>query len=119
MEPLQFSVNFLEAIAIGIVIGIVGCLILKYVRAISHIAYAEALLLFVLMYTSYALGDFCSTSGVTSLLVTGLVLSQYGYYSLSANGKFLSPVVFRNLAYLMQGIVFIMLGLSFFNFSTN
>jgi NhaP-type Na+/H+ or K+/H+ antiporter len=70
----------------------------------------------VCLYASYGLGDFLGTSGVSSLLITGLIFSQYGYYNLSANGKFLTPVLFKNLAFLFQGIVFILLGLGFISY---
>jgi NhaP-type Na+/H+ or K+/H+ antiporter len=69
------------------------------------------------MYTSYALGDLCKTSGVTSLLVTGLIFNQYGYYNLSTKAKSASLVVFKFLAYYFQGIVFILMGLGFLTLS--
>ena len=74
--------------------------------------------IFFISYLSYALTETLHYAGVISLIVVGVVLSSYGWYNLSDQGKQSTSLTFQLVGSLSQGLLFIFLGLSvFFNYT--
>jgi len=67
-------------------------------------------------FVAYCLGDICKTSGVASIIFTGLVLSIYGWYNLSPQGQVTSGLTFRFLGYLSECAIFATIGINIFLF---
>ena len=81
--PLKCLKFFSVSTAIGFGMGVFCCLSLKYIRTLTHSATSEITYVLMCGLISYFLGDLSETSGVASIIITGLMMSIYGYYSLS------------------------------------
>jgi len=64
----------------------------------------------------YATAEFAGFSGIIALLTAGVVMAHYAWYSLSAQGKHGSYLVFQTMGLAMQAFIFSYLGVSFFSF---
>jgi NhaP-type Na+/H+ or K+/H+ antiporter len=74
---------FITSIAIGSVCGFIGALMTKHFRFISHSAICEGSLIISLAMIGYFISEILELSGIVSLLMTSIVMSQYTYYNLS------------------------------------
>lgn len=68
---------------IGISVGALACLGLKYCRSLTYSATYETVFTLCMGFVSYALGDYSKASGVISCIITGMVLAVFGWYSMS------------------------------------
>jgi len=65
-------------------------------------------------FISYLIGDLY-TSGVVSIITTALMFAMYGWYNLSDQGKYVSGISYKMLAYTMEALVFAKLGIGLIN----
>jgi NhaP-type Na+/H+ or K+/H+ antiporter len=117
MVPANFFKNLSFAFLMGAAFGLVMCLTLKHIRAISHSPAAETLIIFTGMMSGYSLADWSigAGMGVPTIITQGIFMSTYGYYSLSSQGKLLSSQTLKFLGYFAEATVFVFIGLSLFN----
>jgi len=66
---------------------VIGALLFKHFRFLTNSPSGEILITFLLAYSSYLISDIFNLSGVISLLMSGIVLQNYSWYSLSKKGK--------------------------------
>ena len=60
----------------------------------------------------YFISEILELSGIVSLLMTAIVMSQYTFYNLSPQGRNTSTVIFNTLGYVAESSVFAYLGVS-------
>jgi len=84
---LSFVQLIVFSILIGLVMGIIGALLFKHFRFMKNSPSSEILITFLLAYSSYLISDIFHYSGVISLLMSGIILQNYSWYSLSKEGK--------------------------------
>jgi NhaP-type Na+/H+ or K+/H+ antiporter len=78
------SIKFLSiSTSIGVVLGIFCCLCLKHIRSLTQNASFEITFTLMCGFISYYLGDWTKTSGVVCIIITGVIMSIYGYYNMS------------------------------------
>ena len=104
------------SLLIGLAYGLCVSLLLKCCRACTKSVVAECSLIFAIAYLSYVTAEICNQSGIIALLVCGITMAHYAWYSLSPQGKSTSTVVFQFLGFLAEGFVFAYLGLTFFSY---
>jgi solute carrier family 9 (sodium/hydrogen exchanger), member 8 len=108
--------NFLylsfTSVAIGSLCGFVGALMTKHFRFISHSAIGESSLIISFAMIGYFISEILELSGIVSLLMTAIVMSQYTFYNLSPQGRNTSTVIFSTLGYVAESSVFAYLGVS-------
>ena len=131
-----FFLVFLGSLLIGVVVGIVTALLLKYtlVRKFPKI---ESCLIILIAYASYYFAngvymsgmrlDLCFSvgfvqahlfSGIVSLLFCGITLKHYAYYNMSRRTQLTTKYMFSALAQLSENFIFIYLGLTLFTKTT-
>ena len=101
---------------IGLAYGLTVSLLLKCCRACTKSVVAECSLIFSIAYLSYVTAEICDQSGIIALLICGVTMAHYAWYSLSPQGKSTSTVVFQFLGFIAEGFVFAYLGLTFFSY---
>ena len=74
-------------------------------------------MIFVIAYMAYCTAELAKYSGIIALLTTGVVMAHYAWYSLSAQGKHGSYLVFQTFGLLMTAFIFSYLGVSYFSFT--
>jgi len=75
-------------------------------------------MMFSIAYVSYVLAELWHLSGIITLLTCSVVMANYTWYNLSAQGKQSSVVVFKFLGFLSESFVFSYLGLTFFSYKS-
>ena len=83
LQGILFS---LGSFAIGFIFGFLGCLILKYYRALTRASHVESVFILLVGYISYVTGDMAGVSGVVSIITTAVMFAMYGWYNLSEQG---------------------------------
>lgn len=73
----------LSSVFIGSACGFVGALMTKHFRFISHSAIGESSLIISFAMIGYFISEILELSGIVSLLMTSIVMSQYTFYNLS------------------------------------
>jgi len=114
--PIKIAGDFIwlsfRSILIGLGFGLLPTLMTKHFRFLSHSSIFEASILISFAMMSYFLSDLWKLSGIVSLLVCTLVMSHYGWYNLSPQGKHVTSVTFQTLGYIAEAAVFGFVGVS-------
>lgn len=105
-----------NSIFVGILFGLGSAMLLKTYRAFSRSPIIETSFLFCIAYLSYVVSEMMHSSGIISLLISGIVMAHYTFYNLSAPGKHSTFFVFEFLGYASEAFVFAYLGLTFFSY---
>ena len=106
-----FYLSF-ASVAIGSACGFTGALMTKHFRFLTHSAIGESSLIISLAMIGYFVSEILELSGIVSLLMTAIVMSQYTFYNLSPQGRNTSTVIFGTLGYVAESSVFAYLGVS-------
>ena len=107
------------SISIGLVYGLVASVLFKKMRSLTQSSALECLMIFCVAYMAYVTAELSAFSGIIALLTSGVVMAHYAWYSLSAQGKHGSYLVFQTIGLLMQAFIFSYLGVSYFSFASN
>lgn len=123
-----FFAVFFGSLFIGVILGIVASLMLKftYVRRFPR---TESCLIILIAYFTYFFSNAihmsgkCSASrclattdlpGIVSLLFCGICMKHYAYHNMSRRTQLSTKFVFQTTAQLSENFIFIYLGLSLF-----
>ena len=82
------------SISIGLAYGILASVLFKKMRSLTQSSALECLMIFCVAYMAYVTAELAAFSGIISLLTSGVVMAHYAWYSLSAQGKHGSYLVF-------------------------
>ena len=107
------------SISIGLAYGLLASILFKQMRSLTQSSALECLMIFCVAYMAYVTAELAAFSGIISLLTSGVVMAHYAWYSLSAQGKHGSYLVFQTIGLLMQAFIFSYLGVSYFSFISN
>jgi len=106
------SLRFLWMILGGVGCGfLLGWLFLKLHKMLPTDADIDVILTLIAPYLMYILAEEVHSSGVLSVVVGGLFLSEKRYEFLSSASRVRSINVWESLIFLLNGIVFILIGL--------
>lgn len=104
---IRFVLVTVGGIAIGLVAGVVGVVLLRLV----HEAELEIMITLVLAYGSYLAADVAHASGVVSVVTAGIVVARYGSQTGRLKGTQL--IGFWNLlAFVLNAMLFLMVGIA-------
>ena len=117
---LPMFISFLAiSVAIGITFGVIGCLTLKHIRSLNRNGTHETFFIGLVGLAAYSFGDYVKYSGVCSIIVVAMIMRNYGWYSLSLEGRAATKVTFKMLGYLSEVIIFGMIGMGFWQPDNN
>uniref|UniRef100_A0A0R3WU52 Sodium/hydrogen exchanger n=1 Tax=Hydatigena taeniaeformis TaxID=6205 RepID=A0A0R3WU52_HYDTA len=95
----------LGAIVIGVVLGVLACIITKYR---THF---EVVFLLGVAYTSYILGDVLGWSGLVALITCAMIQAAYAFHNLETNDLYTLRSISRQLSEICEGIIFLLIGI--------
>lgn len=108
---IDVSVDFVAAIAIAAVIGLVVGAISIGVRARLHDATINTAISFAVPFIAYAPAEHFGASGLVAVVTTGLVTGYWGPSVLRAQDRLAESVNWRTIAFLLESGVFLLMGL--------
>ncbi|KAI1921752.1 monovalent cation:H+ antiporter, CPA1 (nhx1) [Ophidiomyces ophidiicola] len=108
-----FLLVFFGSLLIGVVVGVVTALGLKYTH-VRREPKIESCLIVLIAYASYFFSNGVHMSGIVSLLFCGITLKHYAYYNMSRRTQLTTKFIFQILAQLSENFIFIYLGLDLF-----
>lgn len=104
--------NFLYVAGLGILIGLAIGFIFFWVHKITpDNPLADTTLTFVTPYTAYLLAEQFHASGVLSVVVAGLFLSQRSSEIFNHQTRLQSYFVWETVVFMLNGVIFILIGL--------
>lgn len=106
--------NAIGAILFGLITGLGGSMVLKYMRFISHNPVIETGIVFIFGYIAYMLAELLEWSGVIAILVSGISMSHYLFYNLSSKGRVTTGITFNFLSLIAESFLYVYLGVSVF-----
>lgn len=115
---IEFASLGFKSIGCGIITAVLSSLLLKKVRALTKTPVVECAMIFSIAYVSYVMAELWHFSGIITLLTCSVMMANYTWYNLSAQGKQSSVVVFKFLGFLAESFVFSYLGLTFFSYKS-
>lgn len=95
----------LGAILVGIILGVIACLITKY-RSNFEVAF-----LLGIAYASYIVGDSLGWSGLVALLTCAMVQAAYAFHNLEENDLYSLRSITRQISELCESIIFLLIGI--------
>ncbi len=108
----QAALQFLIVAGMGIVIGlIIGYLFVLAHKKIENNAVVETSFTLLAPFAAYLAAEHFHTSGVLAVVSAGLVISWKSHEVFSYQARMRSKVVWDTLIFLLQGFVFILIGL--------
>ncbi|KAI9894418.1 MAG: monovalent cation:H+ antiporter, CPA1 (nhx1) [Vezdaea aestivalis] len=107
----SFLLVFFGSLLIGVVVGILTALGLKYTM-VRRYPKIESCLVVLIAYASYFFSNGCHMSGIVSLLFCGITLKHYAYYNMSRRTQLTTKYLFQVLAQLTENFIFVYLGLT-------
>ena len=106
------GLQFLLVAGVGILIGVLsGYLFVLSLKKIHNNALVETSLTLLAPFVAYLAAEHFHMSGVLAVVSTGLVISWRGPEVFSYRARIRTRVVWDTLIYLLQGFIFILIGL--------
>ncbi|MCQ2817315.1 MAG: cation:proton antiporter [archaeon] len=112
-----FLYLFIVSLLLGIGIGFLCSLFLKYTKSFKLHRHQEISILLLFAFISYTLAEALDLSAVISLLFCSIALSNYAFYNLSFTAREESCIVVKIISNLAEAFVFTYLGLTFCSMS--
>lgn len=106
-DLLQFVRIAGGGVAFGLVVGVVASRVRRPLRDAS----SRVILSLLVPYIAYLPADSLGLSGVLATLVTGLVLGQQGFATLSPSGRIQVAEFWKVLVFLLESVLFVLVGL--------
>jgi sodium/hydrogen exchanger 3 len=113
---IQFAIIFAGSFFVGILIGALFSLLLKYTQFDKY-HNLELVLVVLCAYASYLLADGFGLSGIVAILFCGVFMAHYAFHNLSHQTQNTSKKFFKIIATLSEMFVFAYLGLALFSFN--
>jgi sodium/hydrogen exchanger-like protein 6/7 len=110
---ISFFAVFSGSIMIGIIVGLLCAVLLKYSN-LQEYPSLEACLIIIQAYSSYMLSNAMQFSGIVSLLFCGIIMKHYANDNMSLTTKQTTKNMFRVLSQLSENFIFIYLGVTLF-----
>ena len=108
----EAGIQFLIVATIGILVGIVtGYLFVLAQKKIENNPVVETSLTLLTPFVSYLVAEQFHLSGVLAVVSTGLIISWKSHEVFSYSARIRTRVVWDTLIFLLQGFVFILIGL--------
>src|SRR5882672_9569258 len=106
------SINFLYVAGLGIILGLVIGIVFTWIHKITpDNPLADTTLTFLTPCTAYLLAEQFHASGVLSVVVAGLYLSQRSSEIFNHQTRLQANFVWEIVIFLLNGIIFILIGL--------
>ncbi|BHF69848.1 hypothetical protein SprV_0301289500 [Sparganum proliferum] len=103
-----FTIN-LGAILIGIVLGVVTCLV---TQVHTHF---EVVLVFLLAYYAYVLADIIGWSGIVAMVTCGMIQTAYAFHNLNEDCLATVRLLGKTLSEVCEAIIFLLIGVQIVN----
>jgi NhaP-type Na+/H+ or K+/H+ antiporter len=111
VSVLDVSIDFVVAIAVAAVVGLVVGATSVAVRARLHDATVNTAISFAVPFVAYAPAEHLGASGLVAVVTTGLVTGYWGPSVLRAQDRLAEAVNWRTIAFLLESGVFLLMGL--------
>lgn len=111
VSVLDVSVDFVAAIAVAALVGLVVGAASVAVRARLHDATINTAISFAVPFIAYAPAEHLGASGLVAVVTTGLLTGYWGPSVLRAQDRLAEAVNWRTIAFLLEGGVFLLMGL--------
>ncbi|HUR87467.1 MAG TPA: Na+/H+ antiporter [Ramlibacter sp.] len=108
---MEATLQFVAVSAGGIAIGVVLAFIYIEVHKRLGDPFIEVLTVLTIPYAAYLAAESIHTSGVLSVVAAGLVRGRYAPEIVTANMRIMARSVWNILVFLMNSLVFILIGL--------
>lgn len=108
-----FFLVFFGSMLVGIIVGIITALGLKYTH-VRRMPKIESCLIVLVAYASYFFSNGVYLSGIVSLLFCGITMKHYAYYNMSRRTQLTTKYLFQVISQLSENFIFIYLGLDLF-----
>ena len=113
---LQFLLVTAGGILIGVASGYLFCFILRKTRSN---AMAQNSLSLLVPFITYPVAEHFDVSGVLAVVCAGLVTSWQSSYIFSYQGRMQSDAVWNMVSFLLNGVIFILIGLELSEIMSN
>lgn len=111
VSVVDVSIDFVMAIVVAALIGLVVGAISIGVRARLHDATVNTAISFAVPFVAYAPAEHLGASGLVAVVTTGLVTGYWGPSLLRAQDRLAEAVNWRTIAFLLESGVFLLMGL--------
>ncbi|MFL6119791.1 Na+/H+ antiporter [Actinophytocola sp.] len=108
---LQVGVDFLLAVAGGVIAGALIGFAASYVRQRLTDLVSDTALSFAVPFVAYLLAEVVHGSGVLAVIVTGIILGHKSPAILSGSARIASQHNWQTIQFLLENMVFLLIGL--------
>ncbi|SEM62641.1 sodium/proton antiporter, CPA1 family [bacterium A37T11] len=109
----EAAVGFVSVSIFGILVGLgVGCIFYAIHRWLPTTDDIDTVLTFLAPYFMYITAEHFEVSGVMAVVAGGLFLSNQSHIIFSSNTRVKAYSVWRSITFMMNGVVFILIGLA-------
>jgi Na+/H+ antiporter len=108
---LSAGADFLRAVVAGIAAGWVIAQVVSYIRRKVEDPVLDTSLSLIVPYVSYLVAEELHGSGVIAVVITGLMLGHRSTEIQSAASRVTERVIWRTVQFLLESIVFLLIGL--------
>lgn len=108
---LDVGLDFLQAVVVAVVVGVVVAGASLAVRSLVEDATIATAISFVVPFLAYTPAEHLGGSGLVAVVVAGLGIGTRGLVELRAEDRVSEAVNWRTISYLLEGAVFLIMGL--------
>ncbi len=105
------GLDFVQAVGVAVVVGVLVAVVSLFVRSLVEDATVATSISFVVPFLAYAPSEHLGGSGVVAVVVAGLVIGSRSLVELRADDRIAEAVNWRTIAFLLEGAVFLVMGL--------
>lgn len=110
ITAVDIGLELVEALVLGVLIGLALGFITRIALARIHDGYAETTLTVLMPFGAYVGAEHVNGSGVLAVLVLGLYLRTFGHSAITSGGWLLGRAVWSYADFLITSLVFALLG---------
>lgn len=108
------SLSFLVLMGGGLIVGIIISLILDFILVrVRHNLQVSISLMLLMPFVTYLLAEELQVSGVIAVVTLGLSLARFSRKAFPEKMKFQSKSIWDTIIFLLNGLIFILIGLEF------
>ncbi|MFT4265435.1 MAG: Na+/H+ antiporter [Nocardioides sp.] len=111
VEAWHVGLDFVRAAGGGVLVGVVGYVIVAWLRKHITDPVFDTGLSLVVPFTAYVVAESIEASGVIAVVITGLLLGHRAPVLQSAQSRIAERMNWRTIAYLLENAVFLLIGL--------
>ncbi|XP_044473806.1 sodium/hydrogen exchanger 4 [Mangifera indica] len=107
----DFFYLFTTSTTLGITVGLLTAVVLKYLYSTMHSSIREISLMVLMAYLSYILAELLELSGILTVFFCGIFMSHYAWHNVTDSSRITTRHIFAMMSFVAETFIFLYVGM--------